>query len=218
MADPETLTTASAFATPTSRRSFLKGVGLAAGAVVLAPGTSEAQDASPASAVSPPGLEELGRATQTATLRVNGVSRTVLVEPRATLLDTLRMQLGLTGAKPVCDRGSCGACTVLLNGTAVYSCLQLAMECEGDEITTVEGIAADPKFAGLVNSYCEHDAAQCGYCIPGFVVRSAEVVAKGGYPGTPEGVREALAGNTCRCGAYSMIFEAVAAATKGGAA
>jgi len=179
---------------------------------------SEAQEAAPAAAASPPGLQELGRGAQAVTLKVNGASKTVQVEPRATLLDTLRMQLGLTGAKPVCDRGSCGACTVLLNGTAVYSCMQLTMECEGDEITTVEGIAADPKYAGLVNDYCEHDAAQCGYCIPGFVVRSAEVVAKGGYPSTPEGVREALAGNTCRCGAYSMIFEAVATATKGGAA
>jgi aerobic-type carbon monoxide dehydrogenase small subunit (CoxS/CutS family) len=179
---------------------------------------SEAQEAAPAAAASPPGLEELGRAAHPVTLKVNGASKTLQVEPRATLLDTLRMQLGLTGAKPVCDRGSCGACTVLLNGTAVYSCLQLAIECDGDDITTVEGIAADPKFAGLVNSYCDHDAAQCGYCSPGFVVRSAEVVAKGGYAATPEGVREALAGNTCRCGAYSMIFEAVAKATKGGAA
>lgn len=219
MRDPSDQATAGSGApigldTSTSRRTFLKGVGLAAGAAVLSPPRVDAQQT--ATAEQAPGeLQVLGHGLQTVTLNVNGESRTVRVEPRATLLDTLRMQLGLTGAKSVCDRGSCGACTVLLNGTAVYSCMQLAIECEGDQITTVEGIAADPKYAGLIDAYCEHDAAQCGYCIPGFVVRSAEVVSKGGYPATPEGTRETLAGNVCRCGAYSMIFNAVIAAQGG---
>jgi aerobic-type carbon monoxide dehydrogenase small subunit (CoxS/CutS family) len=201
----------------TSRRDFLKGMGLVVGAATIAPATSTlAQPAEEVAASE--GFRVLGSGVQSVTLTVNGEAKAVRVEPRTTLLDALREQAGLTGAKEVCDRGTCGCCTVLVDGKSVCSCLMLAVDAEGREVTTVEGIAKDPKYKNLIDAFCEHDAAQCGFCIPGFVVRSAELLAAVPNP-TPDQVRHGLSGNICRCGTYTKMFDAVAAAAaKGGVA
>ncbi len=190
-----------------SRRSFLKGVGLAAGAVAVVPGVSPAQQ----QPTDPPGLKTFGSAKQEITLSINGAKQKVEVEPRTTLLEALRANLNLTGTKEVCDRGSCGACSVLLDGETICACMMLAIDAIGREVVTIEGIAKDPKYAKLIDSYCEHDAAQCGFCIPGFVVRSAEMLDNNPTP-SPEEIKEGLSGNICRCGTYVKIFEAVSAA------
>lgn len=198
----------------TSRRSFLKGVGLAAGAAAVLPGIGSA--AEPAATAASADVDYTGDGQRQITLMVNGAPAVVAVEPRTTLLEALRTGLDLTGAKEVCDRGSCGCCTVLLDGRAVVSCLMLAVDAVGREIVTVEGIAADPKYKNLIDGLCEHDAAQCGFCIPGFVVRSAEFLKSTPNP-TPDDIRAGLAGNVCRCGTYSKLFDGVAAAAaKGG--
>jgi xanthine dehydrogenase YagT iron-sulfur-binding subunit len=198
----------------TSRRGFLKGVGLAAGATAVLPNLSFAEGESQATA----GLKELGRGAREITLTVNGLPNKITVEPRTTLLEALRTKLDLTGSKEICDRGSCGGCTVLFDGKAVTGCMTLAIDAVGHEIVTAEGIGKDPKFAPLIEAFCEHDAAQCGYCIPGILVRSAALLKEIPSP-TAEQVREGLAGNLCRCGTYSKIFDAVeACGRKGGLA
>lgn len=211
MAEDPTLTAAaveSSAGTGVSRRSFLKGIGIAAGASVALPVMATGQDALPGGATAVPGLAEMGRGELSITLRINGEAKVLKVELRTTLLSALRDRLDLTGAKEICDRGACGGCTVLLDGKAVNSCLILAVDAQGAEVITVEGIAADPKYAPLIDSFCEHDGAQCGYCIPGFVVRSAGLLGEVPTP-TPEQVREGLAGNLCRCGTYTKIFAAM---------
>lgn len=196
----------------TTRRGFLKGVGVAAGATMVLPSIAPSQPEEKGT----PGLKELGRAAREITLKVNGEARQLKVEPRTTLLEALRVKLDLTGAKEICDRGSCGGCTVLIDGKAVTSCMMLAIDAQGHEILTAEGIAKDPRYKNLIDAFCEHDAAQCGYCIPGIVARSSELLREIPNPSLDE-IRGGLAGNICRCGTYSKIFEAVAAcAAKGG--
>jgi xanthine dehydrogenase YagT iron-sulfur-binding subunit len=190
-------------ATPAfSRRSFLKtaGVGAAATTVVGVGAKGEAATI-------------LGPDAVTLSLKVNGAVRSVTVEPRVTLLDALRNHLDLTGAKQVCDRGACGACTVLLDGQPVNSCLVLAADAEGHEITTVEGIGTPEKMSPLQAAFVEKDALQCGFCTPGFVVSGTALLAKVPSP-TLDQVKAGLAGNLCRCGTYGRIFEAVQAAGK----
>ena len=149
-------------------------------------------------------------------LRINGEDREVNVEPRVTLLDALRDSLDLTGAKKVCDRGACGACTVLLDGKAVYACSVLAIEVAGREITTIEGIAADGELHPLSEAFVEHDAQQCGFCTPGFVMASLAFL-KGNPNPSDEQVLTGLGGNLCRCGTYMGVRRAVvAAAGRGG--
>jgi aerobic-type carbon monoxide dehydrogenase small subunit (CoxS/CutS family) len=185
-----------------SRRSFLKtaGVGAAASTVVGVGAKGEA-------------AQVLGPDAVTLTLRVNGAVQKVTVEPRVTLLDALRNHLDLTGAKQVCDRGGCGACTVLLDGEPVNSCLILAADAEGHEITTVEGLGTPEKVSPLQAAFVEKDALQCGFCTPGFVVAGTALLAKVPNP-TLDQVKAGLAGNLCRCGTYGRIFEAVQAAAK----
>lgn len=132
-------------------------------------------------------------------MTVNGQSYAVMVEPEWTLYQVIHDQLGLTGAKIFCDRGACGSCTVIKNGRAVLSCMTLAIECDGAEIETVEGVAAE--HPGLIEKYAEHHAMQCGYCTPGFVVTAKALLDKNPQP-TKQEIREALAGNLCRCGTY----------------
>ena len=155
----------------------------------------------------------------TVKLKVNGKNYDVLIEPHWTLQRTLQFRLGLTGAKQMCDRGVCGSCTVIIDGRAVLSCTTLAVECEGKDIETVEGIAANDKWKPLIQSYCKWDAMQCGYCTPGFVVSAKALLAKNPNP-TEEDCRQALAGNICCCGTYprhpTAIVEA-AQVMKGGA-
>jgi xanthine dehydrogenase YagT iron-sulfur-binding subunit len=151
------------------------------------------------------------------TLKINGKSRQLNVEPRVTLLDALRNRLDLTGCKKVCDRGTCGACTVLVDDKPVYSCSLLAVEAEGREITTVEGLGTPEKLNAVQKAFVEHDAQQCGFCTPGFVVACTAFVRE--HPNASlEDVRRGLGGNLCRCGTYAGMLLAVvdAAKAKGG--
>ena len=141
-------------------------------------------------------------------LNVNGKDCEVLIEPHWTLQRTLQFQLGLTGAKQMCDHGACGSCTVIIDGRPVLSCITLAAECEGKRIETVEGIAADPKWKPLIDAYCRWDAMQCGYCTPGFLVTAKALLDRNPNP-TEEECREALAGNICICGTYPRHSQAI---------
>jgi xanthine dehydrogenase YagT iron-sulfur-binding subunit len=141
-------------------------------------------------------------------LRINGEARTVHVEPRVTLLRALRNSLDLTGAKEACDRGGCGACTVLLDGAPVLSCMLLTADAVGHEITTVEGFGALGSLSPLQEAFVACDALQCGFCTPGFVVSSQALLARVPHP-TLAQVKDGLSGNLCRCGTYGRIFEAV---------
>jgi xanthine dehydrogenase YagT iron-sulfur-binding subunit len=155
----------------------------------------------------------------TTKLNINGEDCEVLIEPHWTLQRTLQFKLGLTGAKHMCDRGACGSCTVIMDGKAILSCMTLAVACEGKKIQTVEGIAADPKWRPLIDSYCKWDAMQCGYCTPGFLVSAKALLDKKPNP-TEEDCKQALAGNICCCGTYprhpTAMMEA-ATLIKGGA-
>src|SRR5919106_6762413 len=144
-------------------------------------------------------------------VEVNGQSRPVDVEPRTTLLDVLREQLDLTGAKRACDRGECGACTVLVDSRPMLACNLLAMQVRGREITTVEGLAQRPEFAPLLAAFLEQDGGQCGFCVPGFAV--ATYAALQHQPELDEtALRWELVGHICRCNAYDRIMAAAAAA------
>jgi len=137
----------------------------------------------------------------------------VTVEPRVTLLRALRNHLDLTGAKEVCDRGSCGACTVLVDGEPVASCLMLAADAVGHEITTVEGLGTPDRMTPVQAAFVEADALQCGFCTPGFVVASTALLRRNPSP-TLDQIKEGLSGNLCRCGTYSRVFEAVQKAAR----
>jgi aerobic-type carbon monoxide dehydrogenase small subunit (CoxS/CutS family) len=185
-----------------SRRTFLKTVGIGAAATGLS--------------VPAPRLAEatiLGPDAILLALKVNGVAHTVTVEPRVTLLRALRNHLGLTGAKEVCERGACGGCTVLFDGEPICACLMLAVDAVGHEITTVEGIGTPDKLSPVQAAFVEADALQCGFCTPGFVVASTALLKKNPNPSLEE-IKAGLAGNLCRCGTYSRIFEAVQRAAK----
>lgn len=145
-------------------------------------------------------------------LEVNGETRVVRAQPRRTLLDVLREDLGLTGAKKGCDRGDCGACTVLVGGSAAYACLMLAIACEGKRIETIEGLSADGRHP-IQQAFLQKDAYQCGYCTPGQVMSLAGLL-RGGGTVTEDEVRAAVTGNLCRCGAYPKIVAAGVAASR----
>jgi carbon-monoxide dehydrogenase small subunit len=147
------------------------------------------------------------------TLAVNGVRRDLAVSPRRTLLDVLREDLNLTGAKHGCDQGACGACTVLAGGKPVLSCLALAADCEGADITTVEGLARDGRLTPLQAAFVEAGAVQCGFCTAGMVLAASALLAADPRP-SAAAVREALSGNLCRCTGYVKVVEAVLAATR----
>jgi len=142
------------------------------------------------------------------TLTINGKKTQVLIEPHWTLQRTLQFKLGLTGAKHMCDKGVCGSCTVIVDGKAVLACTALAVELEGKEIETVEGIAANPKWKPLVDAYCKWDAMQCGYCTPGFLVAAKALLDKIPNPTTQE-INAALSGNICICGTYPRHAQAI---------
>jgi aerobic-type carbon monoxide dehydrogenase small subunit (CoxS/CutS family) len=146
----------------------------------------------------------------TISLRVNGVERALEVEPRRTLLDALRENLGLTGAKPGCEMGNCGACTVLLDGEAIYSCLALAVECQGRAITTIEGLTQSDTLDPIQQAFIAHDALQCGFCTPGQVLAMKALLDSNPHPDDEE-IDRAMSGNLCRCGAYPKIRAAARA-------
>ena len=143
-------------------------------------------------------------------LKVNGAVQTIeLDDPRVTLLDLLRERLGLTGAKKGCDRGQCGACTVLVNGRRVNSCLALAISHDGADVLTIEGVAQGGALHPLQAAFIAHDGFQCGFCTPGQIMSAIGLMREGQAGADPERVREGMSGNLCRCGAYAGITEAV---------
>jgi xanthine dehydrogenase YagT iron-sulfur-binding subunit len=149
-------------------------------------------------------------------LSVNGVARDIALEdPRVTLLDLLRERLHLTGTKKGCDRGQCGACTVLVDGRRINSCLALALSHNGAEVLTIEGVARGDELHPVQTAFIAHDGLQCGFCTPGQIMSAIGLIREGRAGDDPERIREGMSGNLCRCGAYSGIAEAVAEAQKG---
>jgi xanthine dehydrogenase YagT iron-sulfur-binding subunit len=156
--------------------------------------------------VSPP--LERGAGVGRITLTVNGRMHELELEPRVSLLDALREHLGLTGSKKGCDQGTCGACTVWVDGRRVLACLTLAVTCEGREVTTIEGLAADGQLHPMQAAFVEQDAFQCGYCTPGQIM-SAVALLREGHAGDDSEIREWMSGNICRCAAYPNIRAAI---------
>ena len=149
------------------------------------------------------------------TLTINGIRRTVeLEDPRVTLLDLLRERLDLTGTKKGCDRGQCGACTVLLDGRRINSCLALAAGLDGGEVLTIEGLAQGEALHPVQAAFIAHDAFQCGFCTPGQIMSAVGLIQEGQAGDDPERMREGMSGNLCRCGAYRGITEAVVEARR----
>jgi xanthine dehydrogenase YagT iron-sulfur-binding subunit len=147
-------------------------------------------------------------------LRINGTVHEIDLVPETTLLDALRERAGLTGTKKGCDRGQCGACTVLVNGRRVLSCLTLAMMHGGDDVTTIEGLAGEAGLHPLQRAFVEHDAFQCGFCTSGQLMSAVGFLAEGrGHDAAA--IREGMSGNLCRCGAYPNIVDAIAAVAAG---
>jgi xanthine dehydrogenase YagT iron-sulfur-binding subunit len=159
------------------------------------------------------GAKTLGPGKVPISLRINGVAKTLNLEPRVTLLEALRDELELTGAKKVCDRGVCGACTVLVNGKAAYACAILAIDAQGKNIATVEGLTQEGRLHSIQQAFVDNDAQQCGYCTPGFVVACEEFLSKHPNP-TVDQIKKGLGGNLCRCGTYAGITRAVLQAAK----
>jgi len=190
-----------------SRRSFLKGAGITVSAsVIVAEGLLETAKAAPDAKVAGPGAVPI-------TLKINGAEHRLEVEPRVTLLDALRDRLDITGAKKVCDRATCGACTVLLDGKAVYACTVLAIAAQHHEITTIEGLAAEGQLSPVSAAFVQHDAQQCGFCTPGFVMAVTAYLKQHPNPSYEE-VTAGLGGNLCRCGTYMGVREAALDAAK----
>lgn len=175
---------------------------IAAGAVVpiamVLPSGAAAQSPAVAAASEPVALS----------LTINGTQHVLMIDPRTTLLDLLREHLDLTGTKKGCDQGQCGACTVLLDGRRINSCLTLAVMFEGRRVITIEGLGADGTLHPLQQAFIDHDAFQCGYCTPGQICSAAGLMAEGRAK-TPDDIRELMSGNICRCGAYPNIVAAI---------
>ncbi len=190
-----------------SRRDFLRGSGLAAATAVL---TGQATAAMEEAEAADEGLKLLSGDVKL-TLKVNGEDRTCTVEPRSTLLDTLRHRLDVTGPKRVCDRASCGACTAIVDGAPIYSCTTFAVSCQGKTIQTLESF--DTGEAGVPHAFHQNDGLMCGYCTPGFVTACKALLDKNPNP-TGEEIRKGLDGNICRCGTYVGVLSAAMAAAK----
>ena len=185
-----------------SRRTFLKSLGTVAATAATAQVQSVAAELEKANAE-----KTVGPGAVPVTLTVNGEKLKLLLEPRVTLLDALRNYSSLTGAKEGCDRATCGACTVLLDDLPVYSCQHLAIEAQGRDITTVEGLAKDGNLTPVQQAFIQKDALQCGYCTPGFVMSVTALLKKNPQP-TADEVKHACAGNLCRCGTHPRILQA----------
>jgi aerobic-type carbon monoxide dehydrogenase small subunit (CoxS/CutS family) len=140
-------------------------------------------------------------------LTVNGETHELLVEPRRTLLNALRKDLGLTGTKKACDEGTCGTCTVLLEGKPIYACMALAIECDGKSVETIESLSKDGQLHPIQRAFIEEDALQCGFCTPGQIMSVKALLDENPNP-TLDDVKRALSGNLCRCGAYPKLFQA----------
>src|SRR4249920_2823702 len=190
-----------------SRRNFLKtaGVGSLATAVTSVGVAEVAAQSGPAA---------IGPGDVPVTLTVNGKRLDLRIEPRVTLLNAVRNRADLTGNKRVCDRGACGACTMIVDGRTVYSCSTLAIEVQGKQIRTVDGLANGEQLHPVQQAFCDKDALMCGFCTPGFIMASVGLLEKHPNP-TPEQIKKGLDGNICRCGTFTRIFEAVSS-VKGG--
>ena len=191
-----------------SRRDFLKITGVSAAAPLMAGAAAIAIEAPADAAIQGPGKVPIA-------LNINEKKYNAQLEPRVTLLDALRDQFELTGAKRVCDRGTCGACTVLMDGKAVYSCSVLAIDAQSKAITTVEGLGQSGSLHPVQQAFVDNDAQQCGFCTPGFVVACKAFLDQHPHP-TPEEIKHGLSGNFCRCGTYAGIRVAVMQAAKAG--
>jgi xanthine dehydrogenase YagT iron-sulfur-binding subunit len=188
-----------------SRRGFIRGVGLSTGAL----GSGILETAAPAA----PAGNVAGPEAVPVTLKINGKPYNLNIEPRVTLIDALRNHLEFTGAKKVCDRATCGACTVIIDGKVVYSCTTLAIEAQGKDIQTIEGFVQNGKLHPVSAAFVNHDAQQCGYCTPGFVVAVKGFLDKHPNP-TEQDVEAGLGGNLCRCGTYMGVRKAALEAAK----
>ena len=191
-----------------SRRDFLKISTISAAAVPIL-GTKVVQAAGEPVKVYGPGKTPVE-------LTINGQKHTLQLEPRVTLLDTLRDQLDITGAKRVCDRAECGACTVLIDNKPVYACSVLAIEAQSKSITTIESLMQGENLNPIQQAFVDNDASQCGFCTPGFVVAFKAVLDKNPNA-SPEEIRHGLSGNVCRCGTYHGIHLAIEQMTQKGA-
>jgi aerobic-type carbon monoxide dehydrogenase small subunit (CoxS/CutS family) len=186
-----------------SRRTFFKGLGSVA---AITTATSKLQAATE-ELERLNGERKFGPAAVPIELEINGRTERLEVEPRVTLLDALRMKLGLTGSKEVCDRATCGACTVLLDGAPVYACMQLAIEAQGKAITTIEGLAKGGELTKVQKAFVACDALMCGYCTSGFVLSVTALLRRNPHP-TRDEVVQACSGNLCRCGTQPRIVQA----------
>ncbi len=189
-----------------SRRAFLQGAGAAVSGGLL---TAEMAKGAPP----PESGKVVGPGATPITLKINGKTHKLNLEPRVTLLDALRDRLDLTGAKKVCDRGVCGSCTVIMDGKPIYACNVLAIEAQGHDLTTIEGLRKGGELHPMMAAFVNHDAQQCGFCTPGFVVACTAFVNKHPDP-TLEDVEKGLGGNLCRCGTYAGVRQAVLEAAK----
>jgi xanthine dehydrogenase YagT iron-sulfur-binding subunit len=190
---------------PGTRRKFIKQVAGTGAAIAIGPNLLSAASVDQAGATSAAGAA--GDSVKM-NLKINGKAYALDVDPRVTLLDALRERLHLTGSKKGCDHGQCGACTVLVNGRRINSCLSLAVTHEGDEITTIEGLANGEELHPLQSAFIEHDGFQCGYCTPGQIC-SAVALLKENHANSDDEIREWMSGNICRCGAYPNILAAI---------
>lgn len=195
------------------RRRFLKGVGIAGAGATLADQLLASAKAAESGAAL--GAQTPTSGNVTVNLQINGKRRGASVEPRTTLLNTMRNHLDppLTGPKLVCDQGTCGACTVLIDEKPVYSCLVLAVDAQGKRVTTVEGLGTPENLNAVQAAFVEHDATMCGFCTPGFVTTISAYLRQNPNP-SEEQIREACKGNFCRCGTYPKVFEAALAAVR----
>jgi xanthine dehydrogenase YagT iron-sulfur-binding subunit len=188
-----------------TRRKFIKKVAGTSAALAIGPrlgGSASLDQVNPM--ITPAATSDL----LSVNLKINDKSHTVDVDPRMTLLDALREELQLTGSKKGCDHGQCGACTVLVNGRRINSCLTLAVMHEGDEITTIEGLGNGDELHPVQAAFLEHDGFQCGYCTPGQICSAVALLGEG-HANTDEEIREWMSGNICRCGAYPNILAAI---------
>jgi xanthine dehydrogenase YagT iron-sulfur-binding subunit len=197
----------SPLSTPFSRRAFLRGLGTTAVSAAALGARSVAAEIAKVNAEKPNGPGAIP-----VTLSINGERRTLQLEPRVTLLEAIRQHCGLTGPKEVCERATCGACTVLLDGVPVYACMILAIEAQGREITSIEGISKEG-LTPVQQAMVENDGLQCGYCSPGFVMSLTALLKRNPNPTEAE-VRKACSGHLCRCGSYPHIFKAALAAAR----
>jgi len=204
--DPSAVATPEDEGVNVSRRAFLKTVGVTGVAAgVIGGAEADAQSSAPA---------PIGPGEVPITLKIDGKPYQVKVEPRVTLLDAMRDRLDKTSAKRVCDRGTCGACTAIVDGRAVYTCSMLAIEAQGKDIRTVEGLTTGTALHPIQQAIVEHDGTMCGFCTPGFVMAAVALLEKNPKP-TVEQIREGLDGNICRCGTYKGLLDAVLEGGKG---